>query len=132
MLKICQLDKDLYYVGVVEADISPLEPEVYLIPAGAIEAELPQIPEGKRAKWDGAWVYENLPAPPEEPEELPPTEAEKKQMEINLLKYKLIESDYVVLPDYDKYKPEIIEQRKQWRTELRALEAEYDYLYPKV
>ena len=38
------------------------------------------------------------------------------------LKRKLAETDYVTLPDYDKEKPEVIEQRAEWRAEVRELE----------
>ena len=38
------------------------------------------------------------------------------------LKRKLAETDYVTLPDYDKDKPEVIEQRAEWRAEVRELE----------
>lgn len=59
---VYQLDKLGYYVGEVEADESPLEPGVYLIPAGCIETPPPNIPEGKVAKWTGSeWVLEDIP-----------------------------------------------------------------------
>lgn len=66
MTQVIQLDDEGYFVGVTTADESPLEPGVFLIPGGCIEAELPQIPDGQRAKWDGAWVYEAIPQPEEE------------------------------------------------------------------
>ena len=47
---------------------------------------------------------------------------EAAAQEIAELKGKLLESDYVVLPDYDKDKPEIIAQRQQWRERIRELE----------
>ena len=34
----------------------------------------------------------------------------------------MAETDYVTLPDYDKEKPEVIEQRAEWRAEVRELE----------
>lgn len=44
------------YVGTVEADLSPLEPEVYLIPGGCVELAPPDAPEHKAARWNGkAW-----------------------------------------------------------------------------
>lgn len=42
------------------------------------------------------------------------------------LKRNLQATDYVVLADYDKKKPAIIEQRTAWRAELREIEAPSD------
>lgn len=50
---VCQLDHDGYFVSITEADESPLEPGVWLLPAGAIDADAPEVPEGYRAKWNG-------------------------------------------------------------------------------
>lgn len=58
---VSQLDKNGYYVGQVVADESPLEPGVYLIPAGAVDSTPPEIPEGHVAKWDGTWSVEQIP-----------------------------------------------------------------------
>lgn len=38
------------------------------------------------------------------------------------LKQLLRDTDYVALSDYDQDKPDVIEQRAKWRTEIRALE----------
>jgi len=68
MKQVIQLDADGYFVGLTVADESPLEPGVYLMPAGTIDAPVPDIPEGQRAKWDGSdWLYEDI--PPEKPEQ---------------------------------------------------------------
>jgi hypothetical protein len=68
MKQVSQLDQDGYFVGVTTADPSPLEPDVYLIPGGAVDASAPTIPEGKRARWvDGNWVFEDI--PPEKPKQ---------------------------------------------------------------
>jgi hypothetical protein len=84
MKQVCQLDFDGYFIGTTIADESPLEPGVLLFPAGTVDAPAPTIPEGKRAKWDGGWVIEDIP-PPELPPEPPPepelTYAEKRAME---------------------------------------------------
>jgi hypothetical protein len=52
--------------------------------------------------------------------------AEKAQVErearIAELKALLTESDYKVLPDYDKPDEVILEQRQAWREEIRNLE----------
>jgi len=67
MKQVSQLDKDGYFVGVTTADPSPLEHDVYLIPGGCIDEPAPNVPEGQRAKWDGQWVFEDI--PPEKPEQ---------------------------------------------------------------
>lgn len=61
MKQVIQLDKDGYFVGFTTADESPLEAGVFLLPAGAIDAEAPTVPSGQRAKWDGSWVFEDMP-----------------------------------------------------------------------
>lgn len=65
--QVAQLDASGYFVGVVDADESPLEPGVFLIPAGAVDAPLPVVPQGHRAKWTGsAFTFEAIQTP--EPE----------------------------------------------------------------
>lgn len=60
------------FLGSGEADVSPLEHDVYLIPAHAVTTAPPAAQEGKFRKWNGAaWVYEDLPDPDPVPE--PPT-----------------------------------------------------------
>ena len=59
-----QLDSSGYVIGAVAADISPLETGVYLIPGGAVDAEMPVVPAGQRAKWNGAgFDFEDIPQP---------------------------------------------------------------------
>lgn len=41
------------YLGTGTADESPLEPGVFLIPGGAVNAEPPVVEPGKRYKWNG-------------------------------------------------------------------------------
>jgi hypothetical protein len=72
MKQVIQLDAAGYFVGFTTADESPLEEGVYLMPAGTIDTNAPVIPEGKRAKWDGAWVFEDIPQPEPEPEPIDP------------------------------------------------------------
>ena len=81
--QVSQLDAAGYFVGVTVADESPLEPGVFLLPAGAVDAPAPVIPEGQRAKWEGAWVFEDVPQPEPEPGPDPVelTYAEKRAME---------------------------------------------------
>jgi hypothetical protein len=66
---VYQTAPDGRYVGPTEADESPLEPGVWLIPAGAVETPPPEAPEGHFARWSGkVWEVVPVPAPPE-PEE---------------------------------------------------------------
>jgi hypothetical protein len=62
---VCQFDPDGWYVGLVIAYESPLEPGVWLIPGGAVDCEPPALIEaGKRYRLDasGAWLAEDIPA----------------------------------------------------------------------
>lgn len=63
MKQVIQLDTAGYFTGLTVADESPLEPGVFLIPAGAVEAPVPVVPVGKLAKWNGTWVFEDPPQP---------------------------------------------------------------------
>src|SRR3546814_7243916 len=66
------------FVGETLAYPSPREPDVWLIPAGAVEIPPPAFPEGLRARWaDSVWLVEPIPVP--EPEPVPePTLDERK------------------------------------------------------
>lgn len=48
-----QTDRLGFYIGTVEVDPSPLEKNVWLIPAGCIVIAPPTIPSGKAAFWTG-------------------------------------------------------------------------------
>lgn len=62
-----------FLVGASEADESPLEPGVFLIPAMATETVPPNVAEGMRVRFDGdAWVVESNPEPEPEPEPADP------------------------------------------------------------
>jgi len=50
-------------------------------------------------------------------------EAQAKEQRIIELKRLLDDSDYKVLPDYDKPSEDIKAQRQAWRDEIRALES---------
>jgi hypothetical protein len=68
MTKIIQLNEEGYFSHVTTGDPSPLEPGVILLPGGCVETEEPEVIEGKRAKWNGQWTYEDIPQPePESP-----------------------------------------------------------------
>lgn len=78
MKQVIQLNDAGYYVGETTADESPLEPGVYLLPYGTVDATTPNIPEGKRAKWEGVWVFEDIPFP--EPEIIPELTYKQKRI----------------------------------------------------
>lgn len=60
-------------LGIEFAQESPLEPGVFLLPAGATFVEPPQAPEGKQAVWGGAsWEIQDIPLPQPEPEAFKP------------------------------------------------------------
>jgi hypothetical protein len=70
MKTVSQLDAAGYFVGITDADESPLEPGVWIIPGGAVDVAPPLVPQGQRARWNGAWALEPLPVapPPAAPE----------------------------------------------------------------
>ena len=69
-MNIYHYNSDGFLVGTSEADESPLEPGVFLIPAMATETVPPNVAEGMRVRFDGgAWVVESIPEP--EPELVP-------------------------------------------------------------
>lgn len=59
-MRVVQLDVHNYFAGIVDCEESPLEPGVFLVPAGCIKSEKPEIPEGHRAKWNNGWVIEEI------------------------------------------------------------------------
>lgn len=73
---VLQLDAMGYLIGPTVADESPLEPGVFLLPAGAVDANAPSIPEGFRAKWNGGGF--DLESIPVDPEPEPPTLANRR------------------------------------------------------
>jgi len=75
--QVSQLDASGHFVGLTSADESPLEPGVWLLPAGTIEFIPPAIPPDSVARWDGSrFVIEavereaDLPVVPPSPAEL--------------------------------------------------------------
>lgn len=63
--QVAQMDSNGIFVGVAMADESPLEPGVFLLPGGCVDMEAPVVPNGKRARKDGAaWVLEDIPPAP--------------------------------------------------------------------
>lgn len=66
---VYQTNHEGVYVGAVEADPSPLEPGVWLIPGGCVETPPPGIPQGHMAVWqNGAWSVVPRPVVPSQPE----------------------------------------------------------------
>lgn len=92
-MKIYRYDADGWPVGEGDADESPLEPGVFLIPAGATQHAPPAPRKGKRVRFDGAgWAVEAIPAPPAPPaktaEELRAEEVSAAQFSIAALEAK--------------------------------------------
>ena len=71
-MNIYHYNSDGFLVGTSEADESPLEPGVFLIPAMATETVPPNVAEGMRVRFDGgAWVVESIPEPEPAPDPEP-------------------------------------------------------------
>lgn len=67
-MRVYQTRDDGVFVGLAEADESPLEPGVFLLPAGCIAVEPPSFSAGQLARWGGSgWVIEDVPEPEPEP-----------------------------------------------------------------
>lgn len=67
-----QYDRAGLYAGTAEADESPMEPGVYLLPARCTLVPPPEAPDGKWPRWNGReWVLVGHPvvAPPPDPVE---------------------------------------------------------------
>ena len=57
---VCQLDKDGFYLCQTVADADPMQPENWLIPAGCIDTEPPEVKAGLAAQWQPesqTWQY---------------------------------------------------------------------------
>jgi len=60
---VYQTDGQGVFVGTTYARESPLEPGVFLIPAGCVEVAPPSFTAGQVARWSaGAWQVEDAPA----------------------------------------------------------------------
>jgi hypothetical protein len=72
MKTVYQTDFDGFFTAPVDADPSPLEPGVWLIPGGAVEVEPPALKDGQRARWNGkTWDVIDPPPPPPPPPPAP-------------------------------------------------------------
>jgi hypothetical protein len=118
------------FLGVDFAQESPLEPGVFLLPAGATFVEPPQVFEGQRAVWNGnTWEVQDIPEPepttlvgPEIPE--PPTpepDPEPEPLTWDTIRsernFLLSQSDWTQLADA----PLSPEQKQAWAAYRQAL-----------
>jgi hypothetical protein len=107
------------FIGVDFAQESPLEPGVFLLPAGATFVEPPQVAEGEQAVWGGeSWSVQDIPvSPTPEPTPTPepgPLTWDSVRAQRNQL---LTQSDWTQLADA----PLSPEQRNAWATYRQAL-----------
>lgn len=107
------------FLGVDFAQESPLEPGVFLLPAGATFVEPPQVAEGKQAIWGGeSWSVQEIPLPPEpeipEPPQPEPLTWDTIRAQRN---YLLAQSDWTQLADA----PLTQEQKNAWAVYRQAL-----------
>ena len=59
---VYQYDNRGYYIGPGIAFESPLEPGVFLVPAGCVEIAPPAVTESNAAQWNGS-QWQEVPAP---------------------------------------------------------------------
>ncbi|MDG3040429.1 DUF4376 domain-containing protein [Roseicyclus marinus] len=70
MKTVYQTDAEGFFIKAVQADPSPLELDVWLIPGGCVEDEPPALSEGQSAQWvNGAWQVIDPPPDPEPTQE---------------------------------------------------------------
>lgn len=84
MKNVSQLDQEGYFVGTTTAEPSPLEPGVFLMPAGAIDRAPPKtIEPGKRYRpWGTGWRAEEIPEPEPQPAEPQMSESDMQRAHI--------------------------------------------------
>jgi len=77
---VLQLDTEGYFIGLAQAVASPLEPGVFRLPGGCIDAAAPVVAQGHRAKWNGGKFLMELtalePTPGADPDPEPTTQFE--------------------------------------------------------
>lgn len=120
------------FIGIDFAQESPLEPGVFLLPAGATFVEPPQVSEGKQAVWKSdAWEVQDIPEPepptlvgpeiPEPPTPDPDPEPEPEPLTWDSIRaernFKLSQSDWTQLADA----PLSPEQKQDWTVYRQAL-----------
>ena len=123
MKQVIQLDADGYFAGLTTTDESPLEPGVLLIPAGAVDVPVPTILEGQRAKWDGNWVFEDIPQPEPEPETVPTTPTNEEQRSARHYAY-WQEADPI---NFMMQRGEATEQ--EWLDKIAEIKERYPYYF---
>jgi hypothetical protein len=95
-----QTDADGFFTGTAQADLSPLEPGVWLVPGGCVEVEPPSLTEGQKAQWvNGAWVVVSPPPEPDPESEPEPTLEEKAEMARSDRNGRLRVSDWTQISD---------------------------------
>ena len=94
---VYQTDDDGIYIGQNNADESPLERGIFLIPKNCVTEAPPSIPDGSRAKWNGSsWEIETIPVEEEEIAVIITPTEESVRMERDVL---LSICDWTQLPD---------------------------------
>ena len=79
-MKIYNYNNEGYFIGESEADESPLEPGVFLIPANATEIEPPTIEQGFVPVFNGTeWEMKDISLQQAEPLKEPTVEENKTQ-----------------------------------------------------
>ena len=114
LLRIC--------TGVSEADESPLEPGVFLIPAFATEfPPLSKVPDGQYNYFDGdGWMLKDIPPPPEAEYSNPPTDEEWLEHIKLQAKALLMSTDWSQMQDVNA----LLENQQEftaYRTAVRAI-----------
>ena len=114
----------LEYLGESDADESPLEPGVFLIPAHATEAAPPAEVAGKTRHFEGGvWVLRGIPPPPALPVKTPEEIAAEEQAAV---KAKLMEIDLTSIRSIREYiaakadAPQILKDREAAAVAERA------------
>lgn len=80
-MRIYRYAEDGVLLGEGVADVCPLTPGVWLVPAQATAEKPPTVPAGKRARFSAAgWLLEAVPEPEALP--VPPTAAQLRAREI--------------------------------------------------
>lgn len=111
---IYNYDVNGMYLNSAEADESPLEEGVFLIPSGATDKEPPETKRGTAAKWNGScWEIVAV-----QVEELTSPEERDKASELRQLRNAaLMQSDWTQLADA----PLTSAQKTSWRAYRKSL-----------
>lgn len=132
------MDKKIYhyhpetkeYIGESLAASSPLEPDVFLIPAHATELQPPAVKKGKQLVFENeAWVYQDIPdgAKPDKKPAIPKDPLEEIRFQRNV---RLRNTDWTQLPDAPISK-ELKQAYKEYRVLLRDFPKTCDPVNPQ-